>query len=64
MSNPAITAPISGLISIEQVDSVARAVMERRKLGDKGLAELGKATDQMGAKLPSHYEWLRDWQHV
>lgn len=64
LSNPAITAPIPGLISKEQVDNVAKAVLERKKLGDTGLAELGSATDQMWAKLPSHYEWLRDWQHV
>lgn len=64
LSNPAISAPIPGLISTAQVDNVAKAVMERKKLGDKELADLGKATDQMWAKLPSHYEWLRDWQHV
>jgi len=65
LSNPAITAPMPGLVSKEQVDNVAKAVMERKKFGDKGLAaELGNATDQMWAKLPSHYEWLRDWQHV
>ena len=64
LSNRAITAPIPGLISKEQVDNVAKAVMERKKLGDKELADLGKATDQMWAKLPCHYEWLRDWQHV
>jgi aryl-alcohol dehydrogenase-like predicted oxidoreductase len=64
LSNPAISAPMPGLASTAQVDNVAKAVMERKKLGDKELADLGKATDQMWAKLPGHYEWLRDWQHV
>jgi len=64
LSNPAISAPIPGLISTAQVDNVAKAVMEWKKLGNKDLSGLGKATDQMWAKLPSHYEWLRDWQHV
>jgi len=64
LSNPALTAPMPGLISIAQVDNVAKAVMERKKFGDKGLAELEPAAKQLWAKLPSHYEWLKDWQNV
>ena len=64
LSNPAITAPIPGLASPAQVNNVAKAVVEWKKFGNKGLAELEKATDQMWAKLPPHYEWLRDWQNV
>ena len=64
LNNPAITAPMAGLIGPAQVDNVARAIRERRKLDATEHAELKKATDQMWAKLPSHYEWLRDWQYV
>jgi aryl-alcohol dehydrogenase-like predicted oxidoreductase len=64
LTNDAISAPIPGLISTAQVDNVAKAVMEWKRLGDKNLSDLGEATDQMWAKLPNHYEWLRDWQHV
>ena len=64
LSNPAITAPMAGMISPAQVDNVAQAIMERRKLDAAEHAELKEATDQMWAKLPSHYEWLRDWQYV
>jgi len=64
LSNPAIAAPIPGLASPAQVDNVAKAVGEWKKFGNEGLAELEKAADQMWAKLPPHYEWLRDWQNV
>jgi predicted aldo/keto reductase-like oxidoreductase len=64
LSNPAITAPMAGMINIAQVDNAAKAIMERRELDEKERADLKKATDQMWAKLPSHYEWLRDWQYV
>ena len=64
LSNPAITAPMPGLISKAQVDNVAKAVIERKKFGDKGLAELDSAAGEMWARLPRHYEWLKDWQNV
>lgn len=64
LNNPAITAPMAGMISPAQVDNVAQAVMERRKLDEHERAELKRATDEMWAKLPSHYDWLRDWQNV
>jgi len=64
LSNPAITAPIPGLITIAQVDNVARAVKERRELDLAETAELKKAADEMWAKLPSEYAWLRNWEYV
>ena len=37
LCNPAITAPIPGLITVEQVDNMALAVAERRELdGENG----------------------------
>ena len=52
LCNPAITAPIPGLISPEQVDNVALAVMERRELDEREKAELDRAMDRAWASLP------------
>lgn len=56
--------PIPGLNSIHYVDNVVKAVMERRQLDIKEKAELDNANKQALAKLPSHYQWLRNWQYV
>jgi aryl-alcohol dehydrogenase-like predicted oxidoreductase len=64
LHNPAITAPIPGLINIQQVENAARAVAERRKLDPKELAELDRASIEMWANLRPGYEWLRNWQYV
>ncbi len=50
--------------SIRQVDNVTKAVMERRQLDLKERAELENAGRQMWAKLPTHYQWLRNWEYV
>jgi aryl-alcohol dehydrogenase-like predicted oxidoreductase len=64
LGNPAITAPIPGLINLHQVDNAARAVRERRKLDVKEAAELERAGRAMWARLPQHYDWLRRWEYV
>jgi aryl-alcohol dehydrogenase-like predicted oxidoreductase len=64
LCNPRITAPIPGLISIPQVDNVAKAVMERRQLDLAEAKELQKAADEMWARLPTSYQWLKDWEYV
>lgn len=64
LGNPAITAPIPGLANIAQVDNVAKAVAERRKLDLKEKAELEKATTEMWARMPPSYHWLKDWEYV
>jgi predicted aldo/keto reductase-like oxidoreductase len=56
--------PIPGLNSIEHVDNVAKAVMERRKFDIKEKAELENANKHALASLPRNYQWLRDWQYV
>lgn len=56
--------PIPGLNSVEYVDNVAKAVMERRELDVKEAAELDSANRQALAKLPSNYQWLRNWEQV
>ena len=64
LCNPAITAPIPGLITIEQVDNMALAVKQRRELDVKEKAELDRAMDRAWANLPGKYQWLKDWEYV
>jgi len=64
LCNEAITAPIPGLISQQQVDNVCLAVKERRELDLEEKAELDRATDRAWANLPSNYQWLKDWEYV
>jgi len=64
LCNDAITAPIPGLISIHQVDNVVKAVKERRELDLAEAAELQQAADEIFAKLPREYQWLKDWEYV
>jgi len=64
LCNPAITAPIPGLITVDQVDNVALAVKERRELDAAEKAELDRAMDRAWANLPYHYQWLKDWEYV
>jgi len=56
--------PIPGINTVAEVDNVARAVMERRQLDLKEKAELENAANQMWAKLPAQYQWLKDWEYV
>jgi len=62
LTNPAISAPIPGLVSIDQVNNAAAAIAERRKLDQKESALLEKATENMWARLRPGYEWLRNWE--
>jgi len=64
LCNPAIAAPIPGLITTAQVDNVALAVKERRTLDPQEKAELDRAMDRAWANLPYHYQWLKDWEYV
>jgi aryl-alcohol dehydrogenase-like predicted oxidoreductase len=64
LCNPAITAPIPGLISEQQVDNVALAVAERRALDVEERAELDRAMNRAWANLPPAYQWLKRWEYV
>ena len=57
LCNPAITAPIPGLITAAQVDNAALAVKERRQLDVEEKAELDRVMEHAYAHLPPHYEW-------
>jgi len=64
LNNPAITAPIPGLISTHQVDNMVLAVQERRELDLTEQAELEAIGEEMYARLPDEYQWLKDWEYV
>jgi aryl-alcohol dehydrogenase-like predicted oxidoreductase len=64
LHNPAITAPIPGLITAKQVDNMAKAVKERRELDKSEKARLERAMDEAWAKLPADYQWLKNWEWV
>jgi len=64
LCNEAITAPIPGLISPHQVDNMAKAVKERRKLDVAESRELKKSMDEAWARLPANYQWLKNWEYV
>ena len=64
LCNPAITAPIPGLISTQQVDNIALAVKQRRVLDLREQAELNRAMQRAWANLPPDYQWLKDWEYV
>ncbi len=64
LTNPLITAPIPGLATPAQVDNVALAVLERRKLDLAEQAELDAATDRAFAQLDDEHQWLKNWVEV
>ena len=64
LGNPAITAPIPGLINTHQVDNVAEAIQERRKLDRAEARELDRAMERAWANLPAGYQFLKDWERV
>ncbi len=64
LSNPAMTAPIPGLLSIHQVDNAVQAIRERRQLDLKEKADLDHASRQMWARLRPSHEWLMEWEYV
>ncbi len=64
LCNPAITAPMAGMITPQQVDNVCLAVAERRALDVQEQSQLDRAMDRAWASLSEHYQWLKDWEYV
>lgn len=64
LANPAVTAPMPGLISAAQVDNMAAAIKERRHLDSGEKAELRQAATEMWARLSDDYQWLKEWKQV
>jgi aryl-alcohol dehydrogenase-like predicted oxidoreductase len=63
LCNPAITAPIPGMINTHQVDNVAKAIHEPG-LDETEAKELSTAMDEAWANLPPDYQWLKNWEYV
>ena len=63
LCNPAITAPIPGIINTHQVDNVAIAAREP-ELDEAEARELSTAMDEAWARLPADYQWLKNWEYV
>ena len=50
---------------IEEVDNNVRASKERLALLDgRGVDKLHNSAEEMWSRLPSQYQWLRDWEWV
>jgi len=64
LCNPAITAPIPGIINTHQVDNVAKAITEPAELDTAEAKELSEAMDHAWANLPANYQWLKNWEYV
>jgi hypothetical protein len=64
LRNDALTSPIPGLVTVDQVRNAAKAVTERRKLDMAEARHLGDAVTEMWANLPDDYQWLKDWEWV
>ena len=64
LCNDALTAPIPGLLTVDQVKNAALAVTERRKLDRSETRRLDEATTEMWANLPQDYQWLKQWEWV
>lgn len=56
--------PIPGVNRMEEVDNVIKAVSERRQLDVQESAELEAVGQQAFARLPDHYQWLKNWQYI
>jgi len=56
--------PIPGMNRISEVDNAVKAVKERRQFDTKEAAALDQVNQQTWASLPSHYQWLKNWQYV
>jgi len=63
-SNDALTAPIPGLITVDQVKNAVRAVAERRQFDHAEARKYDEAVREMWANLPEDYQWLKEWEWV
>ena len=64
LGNPALTAPIPGLITVDQVKNAVRAVTERRQFDLAEARRYDEAVSEMWANLPEDYQWLKEWEWV
>ncbi len=56
--------PIPGVDRVEELDNIAKAVMERRQFDVAEKAALEGLNRETMAKLPPQYQWLKQWEYV
>jgi predicted aldo/keto reductase-like oxidoreductase len=65
LTNHALTAPIPGMVTVDQVKNAACAVTEHRKFDLAEAQRFEQAVSEMWANLPPDYQWLkREWEYV
>jgi len=65
LCNDALTAPIPGMITVDQVKNAALALTERRKFDIAEAQRFEQAVGEMWASLPPNYQWLKkEWEYV
>jgi aryl-alcohol dehydrogenase-like predicted oxidoreductase len=65
LCNDALTAPIPGMITVDQVENAARAVAQRRTFDVAEAQRFEEAVEKMWAGLPDNYKWLKqEWEWV
>lgn len=65
LCNDALTAPIPGMITIDQVKNAASALTERRMFDIAEAQRFEQAVSEMWANLPQSYQWLKnEWEYV
>jgi predicted aldo/keto reductase-like oxidoreductase len=65
LSNDALTAPIPGMITIDQVKNAALALTEHRKFDIAEAQRFEQTVTEMWANLPPNYQWLKkEWEYV
>jgi aryl-alcohol dehydrogenase-like predicted oxidoreductase len=65
LCNDALTAPIPGMITVDQVRNAALAVTQRRRFDVAEARRFEEAVEKMWAGLPDNYKWLKqEWEWV
>ncbi|MHC4646600.1 MAG: aldo/keto reductase [Planctomycetota bacterium] len=65
LCNDALTAPIPGMITVDQVRNAALAVTEGLEFDLGETVRFEEAVGQMWANLPANYQWLKqEWEWV
>ena len=65
LCNDALTAPIPGMITVDQVRNAALAVIERRRFDLAEAQRFEQAVGEMWTNLPPNYQWLKkEWEYV
>ena len=67
LENPAMTAPIPGLATVQQVDNVVAAIRERKREGNlnrRQRSELERATAGLWSRLRPNHRFLHQWECV